>query len=108
MAYPIGSISKQFTATAMLMLQQQGKLSLEDPVSKFFPELTRSHDVKIINLLTHTSGYQDYAPAGLHHPCLEASRRPAGDRRTSSPASRSTSTPAPSGSTPTPTSSSPR
>ena len=61
MAYPIGSISKQFTATAILILQQQGKLSLQDPVSKFFPELTRSHDVKIINLLTHTSGYQDYA-----------------------------------------------
>ena len=62
MAYPIGSISKQFTATAILILQQQGKLSLQDPVSKFFPELTRSNDVKIINLLTHTSGYQDYAP----------------------------------------------
>ncbi|MGA7156617.1 MAG: serine hydrolase domain-containing protein [Acidobacteriaceae bacterium] len=62
MAYPIGSISKQFTATAVLLLQQQGKLSLQDPVSKYFPELTRSHEVKIINLLTHTSGYQDYAP----------------------------------------------
>jgi D-alanyl-D-alanine carboxypeptidase len=62
MAYPIGSISKQFTATAILILQQQGKLSLQDPVSKFFPELTRASDVKIINLLTHTSGYQDYAP----------------------------------------------
>jgi D-alanyl-D-alanine carboxypeptidase len=62
MAYPIGSISKQFTATAILVLQQQGKLSLQDPVSKFFPELTRSSEVKIINLLTHTSGYQDYAP----------------------------------------------
>jgi CubicO group peptidase (beta-lactamase class C family) len=62
MAYPIGSISKQFTATAILILQQQGKLSLQDPVSEFFPELTRSHDVKILNLLTHTSGYQDYAP----------------------------------------------
>jgi D-alanyl-D-alanine carboxypeptidase len=62
MAYPIGSISKQFTAAAVLILQQQGKLSLQDPVSKFFPELTRAQDVKIINLLTHTSGYQDYAP----------------------------------------------
>jgi D-alanyl-D-alanine carboxypeptidase len=61
-AYPIGSISKQFTATAILILQQQGKLSLQDPVSKFFPELTRAKDVKILNLLTHTSGYQDYAP----------------------------------------------
>ncbi len=62
MAYPIGSISKQFTATAMLLLQQQGKLCLEDPVSKYFPELTASHQVRLINLLTHTSGYQDYAP----------------------------------------------
>jgi D-alanyl-D-alanine carboxypeptidase len=62
MAYPIGSISKQFTASAILILQQQGKLSLQDPVSKFFPELTRATDVKILNLLTHTSGYQDYAP----------------------------------------------
>ena len=61
-AYPIGSISKQFTATAILILQQQGKLSLQEPVSKFFPELTRANDVKILNLLTHTSGYQDYAP----------------------------------------------
>lgn len=62
MAYPIGSISKQFTASAILLLEQQGKLSLNDPVAKFFPELTRASDVKIINLLTHTSGYQDYAP----------------------------------------------
>jgi CubicO group peptidase (beta-lactamase class C family) len=62
MAYPIGSISKQFTATAVLLLQQQGKLSLNDPVSKYFPELTRASEVRIINLLTHTSGYQDYAP----------------------------------------------
>jgi CubicO group peptidase (beta-lactamase class C family) len=62
MAFPIGSISKQFTATAVLVLQQQGKLSLEDPVAKFFPELTRSNEVRLLNLLTHTSGYQDYAP----------------------------------------------
>jgi len=62
MAYPIGSISKQFTATAVLLLQQRGKLSLNDPVGKYFPELTRAPEVTILNLLTHTSGYQDYAP----------------------------------------------
>ena len=61
-AYPVGSISKQFTATAVLLLQQQGKLSLNDPVSKYFPELTRASEVTLRNLLTHTSGYQDYAP----------------------------------------------
>lgn len=62
MAYPIGSISKQFTATAILLLQQDGKLRLDDPVAKFFPQLTRANEVSIRNLLTHTSGYQDYAP----------------------------------------------
>jgi CubicO group peptidase (beta-lactamase class C family) len=62
MAYPIGSISKQFTSAALLLLQQDGKLSIDDPVAKYFPELTRAKDVTIRNLLTHTSGYEDYAP----------------------------------------------
>lgn len=62
MAYPIGSISKQFTAVAVLLLQQQGKLSIDDPVSKYFPELTRSHDVTLRNLMSMTSGYEDFAP----------------------------------------------
>ena len=62
MAYPVGSISKQFTATAVLLLQQDGKLKLDDPVANFFPQLTRAKDITLRNLLTHTSGYQDYAP----------------------------------------------
>ena len=62
MAYPVGSISKQFTASAVLLLQQQGKLSVDDSVAKYFPELTEADKVTIRNLLTHTSGYQDYAP----------------------------------------------
>jgi CubicO group peptidase (beta-lactamase class C family) len=62
MAYPIGSISKQFTAAAILILQEQGKLKLDDPVSKWFPEFTRANEVTVRNLLTHTSGYSDYAP----------------------------------------------
>ncbi len=62
MAYPIGSISKQFTATAILLLAEEGKLSLDDSVSKFFPELTRANEVTIRELLSHTSGYEDYAP----------------------------------------------
>jgi D-alanyl-D-alanine carboxypeptidase len=61
-AYPIGSVSKQFTATAILLLQQDGKLSIDDPVGKYFPELTRSNEVTIRNLLTMTSGYEDFAP----------------------------------------------
>lgn len=62
MAYPVGSISKQFTASAVLLLQQDGKLTLDDTVSKFFPELTRANEVTIRELLSHTSGYEDYAP----------------------------------------------
>ncbi len=62
MRYSIGSISKQFTAAAMLLLQQEGKLSIDDPVSKYLPELTRANEVTIRMLLSHTSGYEDYWP----------------------------------------------
>jgi D-alanyl-D-alanine carboxypeptidase len=62
MRYSIGSISKQFTAAAMLLLQEQGKLSLDDKVGKYIPDLTRSNEVTIRQLLSHTSGYQDYWP----------------------------------------------
>ena len=62
MRYCIGSISKQFTATAILILQQEGKLSLDDKVSRFLPDLTRANEVTIRELLSHTSGYQDFWP----------------------------------------------
>lgn len=62
MRYSIGSISKQFTAAAILMLQQEGKLSLDDPVGKYIPGLTEGDKVTIREILSHTSGYQDYWP----------------------------------------------
>ena len=62
MRYSIGSISKQFTATAILLLQEEGKLSLDDAVGKYVPGLTRGNDVTIRQILSHTSGYQDYWP----------------------------------------------
>jgi len=62
MRYSIGSISKQFTAAAILLLAEQGKLSLDDPVSRFAPHLTRGNEVTIRQLLSHTSGYQDFWP----------------------------------------------
>jgi len=70
MRYSIGSISKQFTATAMLLLQEQGKLSLDDKVSKFLPDLTRANEVSIRQLLSHTSGYQDYWPQDYVMPLM--------------------------------------
>jgi CubicO group peptidase (beta-lactamase class C family) len=62
MRYSIGSISKQFTAAAILLLQEQGKLSLDDAVGKYVPGLTRGDEVTIMQILSHTSGYQDYWP----------------------------------------------
>ena len=70
MRYSIGSISKQFTAAAILFLQEQGKLSLDDKVSKFIPDLTRANEVTIRQLLSHTSGYQDYWPQDYVMPMM--------------------------------------
>lgn len=70
MRYSIGSISKQFTAVAMLLLQEQGKLSLDDKVAKFIPDLTRANEVTIRQLLSHTSGYQDYWPQDYVMPMM--------------------------------------
>jgi CubicO group peptidase (beta-lactamase class C family) len=60
MPYGIGSVSKQFTAVAAMVLVEQGKLRLDDPVSTWFPELAHSHDVTLRQLLNQTSGYSDY------------------------------------------------
>jgi D-alanyl-D-alanine carboxypeptidase len=62
MRYSIGSISKQFTAAAILILQEQGKLKLDDPVGKYVPGLTRGDEVTIRQILSHTAGYQDFWP----------------------------------------------
>ncbi|MGC2300316.1 MAG: serine hydrolase domain-containing protein [Acidobacteriaceae bacterium] len=73
MRYSIGSISKQFTAASILLLEQQGKLSLDDKVAKYLPDLTRANEITIRMLLSHTSGYQDYWPEDyLMPPMLEA------------------------------------
>jgi len=60
--YPIDSVSKEFTATAILLLAEQGKLSLDDPVAKWFPKLRAAAAVTLRQLLTHTSGIRDYWP----------------------------------------------
>ncbi len=62
MRYSIGSISKQFTAAAILMLAEEGKLSLDDKLVRWFPELTRANEVTIREILSMTSGYQDFWP----------------------------------------------
>jgi CubicO group peptidase (beta-lactamase class C family) len=71
MRYSIGSISKQFTATAILMLQQEGKLSVDDPVGRYLPDLAHSNEVTIRQVLSHTSGYEDYWPEDYLMPPME-------------------------------------
>ncbi|TAD85119.1 MAG: SusF/SusE family outer membrane protein [Bacteroidetes bacterium] len=59
--FRIGSITKQFTAVAILQLMEQGKLNLQDSINKFFPDYpTHGHKITIEHLLTHTSGIQSY------------------------------------------------
>jgi D-alanyl-D-alanine carboxypeptidase len=55
--FAIGSVTKQFTCSAMLMLQEQHKLSVDDPVSKYFPRLTRARNITLKDLGGHLSGY---------------------------------------------------
>jgi CubicO group peptidase (beta-lactamase class C family) len=58
-----GSIGKQFTATAVMILAAEGKLSLEDKISKFFPDAPESWaNITVRHLLTHTAGLGDYPP----------------------------------------------
>ncbi len=60
--YQIASVSKEFVAAAALLLQEQGKLSLDDKVAKWFPDLTSADTITLRQLLSHTSGYSDYWP----------------------------------------------
>ncbi|HEY0671011.1 MAG TPA: serine hydrolase domain-containing protein [Longimicrobiales bacterium] len=71
MRYAIGSVSKQFTAAAVLMLAEEGKLSLDDKVAKWFPRLTRANEITIRNLLSMTSGYQDFWPHDYVFPDMQ-------------------------------------
>jgi CubicO group peptidase (beta-lactamase class C family) len=59
--FRIGSITKQFTAVAILQLMEQGKLSLQDDITKFLPDYpTQGKKITVEQLLTHTSGIKSY------------------------------------------------
>ncbi|MBP3957019.1 beta-lactamase family protein [Gemmata sp. G18] len=61
-SFAVGSITKQFTCACVLLLAEQGKLSIDDPVSKYYPNLTRAKDITLRDLMNHTAGYPDYYP----------------------------------------------
>ena len=56
----LASITKQFTSVAILMLLEQGKLSLQDQLSKYIADYPRGNEITLHNLLNHTSGIKDY------------------------------------------------
>jgi CubicO group peptidase (beta-lactamase class C family) len=59
--FDIGSTSKQFTAASILLLEKQGKLSVQDDIRKYVPEVPDyGHKITILHLLNHTSGLRDY------------------------------------------------
>jgi len=65
--FNIGSIAKEFNAVAIMMLQEQGKLRLDDPVSKFLPELPSwAQQIQVRNLLQYTSGIPNSKWNNIH------------------------------------------
>src|ERR1700751_2080484 len=69
--FDIGSTSKQFTAASILLLEKQGKLSVNDDIRKYLPELPDyGEKISILQLMNHTSGLRDYLTlmqlAGIH------------------------------------------
>ena len=57
--FAIGSVSKQFTCAAILLLAEDGKLSVHDKVSKYYPKMTSADEITVLDLMNHVSGYPD-------------------------------------------------
>jgi CubicO group peptidase (beta-lactamase class C family) len=76
--YQIASISKQFTAAAVLLLENDGKLSLDDTVAKWIPGITGGDTITIRQLLSHTSGLQDYWPQDYSFAAMATPTTPQG------------------------------
>jgi CubicO group peptidase (beta-lactamase class C family) len=60
--FAIGSVTKQFTCACVLLLAEEGRLSVKDPVAKYYPNLTRAKEITLLDLMNHVSGYPDYYP----------------------------------------------
>lgn len=62
MRFSIGSVTKEFVAALTLLLQEDGTLSVNDTLAKWYPQLTRSREITLLDLINHVSGYRDYYP----------------------------------------------
>jgi len=58
--FRVGSVTKQFTAVALLLLAEEGKVSLQDKLSKYYPNFPRANDITLDEMLHHTSGIYNY------------------------------------------------
>ena len=76
--YQIASISKQFTAMALLLLEDEGKLDLDDKVAKHLPGISGGDRIALRQLLNHTSGLQDYWPQDYSFPAMARPTTPQG------------------------------
>jgi CubicO group peptidase (beta-lactamase class C family) len=61
--FRVGSVTKQFTAVALLLLAEEGKVSLQDKLSKYYPNFPRANDITLDQMLHHTSGIYNYTSA---------------------------------------------
>lgn len=63
----LGSITKVFVATAIMQLQEQNKLNVQDPVSKYIPDFPHGNEIKLLTLISHSSGLPKlYKTVGIH------------------------------------------
>jgi D-alanyl-D-alanine carboxypeptidase len=74
--YGIASVSKQFTAAAILLLVKEGKLTLDDPVRRYISGLGANDNVTIRQVLSHRSGYRDYWPQDYVPPFMRKAISP--------------------------------
>jgi len=72
--YKIGSITKQFTASALLALAEDRKLSVDDPLARYFGDFPRAGEITLRQMLTHTSGLGNYTAAVPHESVIQESR----------------------------------
>lgn len=70
----VGSVTKQFTAATILLLAQDGKLSLDDTLAKYLPDFPRAADITIRRMLSHTSGLGNYTNTATRDAFIQSSR----------------------------------
>lgn len=76
--YQIASVSKQFTAMALLLLEDEGKLDLDDHVAKYVPGISGGDKIALRQLLSHTSGLQDFWPQDYSFAAMSRPTAPQG------------------------------